>query len=497
MLNQQKFNKVLQSAKKALDSIEVPFHLHSGTALGSQREHTFIPHDTDIDIAVFYSDVNTRAKYVQLIKAMEKVGFKVLRTFGSIERGKEVQLIKNNVPFDIFWVYNAVYKRKPHFVLASYLGECNKYPQKRCAFAYRPYVPEEIEFMGQTYLTLPTATLEDVYGKSWRTPREFGYFTGVEENLYGGKIKDFNWETGLRLKKKGSASPSPPLNRKKAKVEKLVDTKIAFCFIVYDKLRHQKIWEDFFAQDDSYDHTYSIYSHVKQITDKTPGWIKDAKIDTIKTEYCDESLVLVWVKLLREALKDPLNKYFCNLSGECIPLRTYKKTFQIITRSSRSRVAISHIEDEQEKVYMGSQWMILNRETAEMLIALYDTEEGKNFREHVTSLFMEEDDTDDEEDIGTEDESLLKTKMFLCPDEVFPISWFVYKYGTPSNKNFKHLIMNAPSTYIRWNYRAGKPYIFTKPQLKHWKRKICTDKHAVFGRKFTRPAASVIAMKCD
>jgi phosphorylcholine metabolism protein LicD len=53
------FNKVLVSAKKALDSIGMKFHLHAGTSLGAYREHSFIEHDHDIDIAVFYKDANT------------------------------------------------------------------------------------------------------------------------------------------------------------------------------------------------------------------------------------------------------------------------------------------------------------------------------------------------------------------------------------------------------------------------------------------------------
>ena len=59
ILNEKKFNDVLKSAKKALDSVNIPFHLHYGTALGAYREKSFIAHDHDIDLCVFSKDVNT------------------------------------------------------------------------------------------------------------------------------------------------------------------------------------------------------------------------------------------------------------------------------------------------------------------------------------------------------------------------------------------------------------------------------------------------------
>ena len=50
---QDNFNNVLKSAKEALDSVNIPFHLHAGTALGAHRERNFIKHDHDIDLAIF------------------------------------------------------------------------------------------------------------------------------------------------------------------------------------------------------------------------------------------------------------------------------------------------------------------------------------------------------------------------------------------------------------------------------------------------------------
>ena len=54
--------------------------------------------------------------------------------------------------------------------------------------------------------------------------------------------------------------------------------KIAFCFLLYDKLEHRKIWEEFFEVSES----YNIYSHLKMITQETPPWIKKTRVRSVK-----------------------------------------------------------------------------------------------------------------------------------------------------------------------------------------------------------------------
>ena len=90
MNKEKRFNKVLQTAKSALESINVKFHLHFGTALGVHREHSFIKHDNDIDIGIFYKDVNTREKVSEIKKAMEEHGFKLDATLGKIDENFDI-----------------------------------------------------------------------------------------------------------------------------------------------------------------------------------------------------------------------------------------------------------------------------------------------------------------------------------------------------------------------------------------------------------------------
>ena len=92
-----RFRRVLESAKEALDSINIPFHLHAGTALGAHREKTFIPHDHDIDIAVFAKDAKDTNKLKLIIKTMQRYGFSVVSRLGRLSRGKEIQFEKHNL----------------------------------------------------------------------------------------------------------------------------------------------------------------------------------------------------------------------------------------------------------------------------------------------------------------------------------------------------------------------------------------------------------------
>ena len=64
------------------------------------------------------------------------------------------------------------------------------------------------------------------------------------------------------------------------------ETKIAFCFLLYDTIQHLDIWENFFAQD--IDGSSMIYSHLKTVTNKTPGWVKKSKVPTVGTNWCGE-----------------------------------------------------------------------------------------------------------------------------------------------------------------------------------------------------------------
>jgi hypothetical protein len=450
MRKEERFNAVLKSAKKALDSIGVPFHLHAGTALGAHREHSFIKHDHDIDLAVFHHDANTAAKARKIEDAMLDHGFDVLNTLGTIKRGKEIQFEKNGIPLDIFWVYEGEYRGKQYHTVASYFGDCDKLPHKTCVWAYRRYKTVKVRFLGHEYNVVPTSTLVDMYGDDWRTPKKFGYYEGIQEGGYKGFIPDYY---------------DP----------KSVDRKVAFCFLLYDKVTHRSSWEKFFNQDKFFEKSYSVYAHLKKTTDKTPEWIKSAAVKSVKTDWCDSSLVWAWLVMLREALKDPKNKYFCLLSGECLPLYNFWTTYKKITSSDRARVQLDNEAEVHQVTGLNyaSQWCILTRETAKALLELKTTAKGKEFVRKIKSRMC----------TGPDE--------CFCPDEVYPVNWFVYKYG---KEGFRKRISTQMATYTRWE-GDPHPIKFTSPKMKRFKSEICGS-GAVFARKFNEKAGRELAMSC-
>lgn len=450
----QKFNEVLQSAKKALDSINVDFHLHSGTALGAHRERSFIEHDNDIDLAVFYKDVNSVERLEELKTAMKKEGFEITNTLGKLDRGKEIQFEKNGVDLDIFWIYPGIYRGKEYFILSSYFGDCDKLRHKTCVYGYRPYAVKKVRFLGKIYSIVPKKTLIDMYGKTWKTPIKYDYFQGITEGHAKGLLKDYY-------------DPRP------------TDQKIAFCFLLYNTVEHRKIWEKFFSGDNYPIPSYNIYSHLKKVTDETPNWILKNKIRTIKTGWCEENLVFAWINLLKEALKDPDNKYFAILSGSCIPLFTYEETYKKIFSSSKSRLNIDLTAEAYQAtgLYYADQWVVLNRKHAELLVELKDTERGNEYLKKIRKQICIDD-------------------SCFCPDELYPVNWFIENYGKPHTKTFRKEFKDMQTTYTYWDGKKPHPIKFNNEKLKKFKEKIC-DSGAFFGRKFNEKAAKNIAMLCN
>ena len=93
--------------------------------------------------------------------------------------------------------------------------------------------------------------------------------------------------------------------------------------------------------------------------------------------------------MLKNALKDKNNQYFAILSGACLPLYDFAKTYRMITGSKKSRVEINYDAAvyKETGLYYASQWMILNRECAELLVKLRTTVGGKKYYRKISLFF--------------------------------------------------------------------------------------------------------------
>ena len=220
-------------------------------------------------------------------------------------------------------------------------------------------------------------------------------------------------------------------------------SKIAFCFLLYDKMDHRNLWKIFF--DNIPDDQYNIYAHPKNLTNETNDWIKEYRIkNRIQTEWCDESLVFAFIRMLRHALKDPGNKYFCLLSGACIPLHNFNVIKKRLFKYSQSRLDFSKNKFvfegnlPEDKVNPHSQFMVLNRRQAIDCVRLLDKNDKKaqTFLKFIRKLFKRHRDA--------------LTWWTSCEDETYFASYFEYLYGPRGSDNFNKQIMNYKSTYTHF-----------------------------------------------
>jgi hypothetical protein len=202
------------------------------------------------------------------------------------------------------------------------------------------------------------------------------------------------------------------------------------------------------------------------ITENTPPIISENAIETIPTEWCDESLVTAFINMIKIGLVNKRNKYFVLISGACIPLYNFNDTYNIIMHN-KSRIEFKIIETEDGFEYFySSQWVLLSRKDATLLTKI----DYKSMREFYA-------------------------KTDNCPDEIYPMAWFTKKLGYPgTGSKFDKEFDNKITTFTEWPKRgAGHPKTLNKSfDLK----KLC-DSEALFARKFTKGAAEKFGLACS
>lgn len=156
----------LKGAKSVLDSLSVPFRLHGGTLLGCIREKDFIPHDCDVDLAIFQEDWRN-----EIISRLVAQGFTWLYRFGTIECGFEVSFIRKDVKLDI----NLVYKDAENYWAAAWTRNGKSWDLKirqMIKYSHKPYGLTTAHFHNMEFL-IPDPVepyLEESYGSNWRVP---------------------------------------------------------------------------------------------------------------------------------------------------------------------------------------------------------------------------------------------------------------------------------------------------------------------------------------
>lgn len=154
--------------------------------------------------------------------------------------------------------------------------------------------------------------------------------------------------------------------------------KIAFLYLIYDKINQDRLWCDFFANEID----YTIYIHHSTVkNDLSPFFQGQKIIQTVPTQWGQYSIVNATLRLLREAYMDPDNTYFCLVSGSCIPVKPFSYVRETLIRHGkkshfyvfdtndcwpRCNQATRHIP--REVIRKSSQWWIMSRDHVEIVL---------------------------------------------------------------------------------------------------------------------------------
>jgi hypothetical protein len=242
--------------------------------------------------------------------------------------------------------------------------------------------------------------------------------------------------------------------------------KIAFCFLIYDIINHEDLWEAFFRGVDV--GKYSIYIHYK-LNVPLKHLDKYKLENCVDTKWGDISLVKAQDVLLGAALKDEDNKLFVFLSNSCVPLKSFDHVYEKLDTSfsyfcmapqtkcfPRCDAVLQFVG--KQSIQKASQWCILNRKHVELLL---------NSAEYLTWF----------NDVFAADEHCYVTFLFhkQLQNELIIADWDDPCAGATTFVNWHGNKYKYPSTNKLKNYDS-----ITKEELSYLLNSPC-----LFGRKFT------------
>lgn len=148
--------------------------------------------------------------------------------------------------------------------------------------------------------------------------------------------------------------------------------KIAFCFLIYDIINQEEVWNIFFK--DVEPNKYSIYIHYK-INTPLKYFEKYKLKNCIETKYADISLVKAQNLMLEQGIKENDNEHFIILSNSCIPLKSFDHIYNSLNPSFSYFTEILlfprcfKINFKRKDLKKSHQWCILNKKHATEILA--------------------------------------------------------------------------------------------------------------------------------
>lgn len=157
--------------------------------------------------------------------------------------------------------------------------------------------------------------------------------------------------------------------------------KIAFLFLTISNINHENYWRDFFR---GHEDTYNIYVHAKESV-SNQSWFKQFELP-YKLENTWARTMKCQIGMLKEALKNSDNQMFIFCSHNTIPLQSLDMIYHELMSSKKSVFRYEknpHTDPNNKdayqsyrvlkpipeaKQYKNTQWVILNRKHAQMMV---------------------------------------------------------------------------------------------------------------------------------
>jgi len=152
--------------------------------------------------------------------------------------------------------------------------------------------------------------------------------------------------------------------------------KLGFCFLIYDIIHQEELWNIFFKNVDTT--KYSVYIHYKM--NRPLKYFEKYKLNNcIETKYCDVSIIHAHNLLFQKALEDGCDKII-SLSQSCIPLKSFDYIYDFLTKDDFCHFNI-HPQSQcfprctsllqyydKSLIQKSSNWFILNRKVCDVLV---------------------------------------------------------------------------------------------------------------------------------
>jgi hypothetical protein len=163
--------------------------------------------------------------------------------------------------------------------------------------------------------------------------------------------------------------------------------KIAFCFLIYDTINNEELWNIFFKNVDI--NKYNIYIHYKN-NKKLKYFEKYKLTNCIETKYADISLIHAHNLLFKQALEDDCYKII-SLSQACVPFKSFNFIYDFLTNDDKCHFNVAPPQQcfprctsllkfyDIKNIQKSSNWFILNRKICDLVVNYDETKINEEY----------------------------------------------------------------------------------------------------------------------